>query len=319
MLTIFSIPKPFEGHIGIIQRNAIKSWALLDPKPEIILFGDELGTREMADEFNLRHVPDIATNEYGTPLLNDIFDKAQKTASNDSLCYVNADIVLMGDFMQAVEKISALQRFLMVGLRWKVRIDEELDFSSSTWETQLKTMARNHGERESYVNGGEDYFVFNRGLMESIPPFALGRMHWDSWLVYYAKKVGAHLVDATEMVTVVHQNHDYSNLGGVEFSEIFNLPEAKNNFRLLAGGQDCKWYISDADYIVTADGLMRAGLKNRSLVRWIKTHSLVRPYAVYWFMAFRYFVYIFRPGTRPKWNKFDKPGEVLTNHDRDPT
>ena len=28
MLTIFTTPKPFRGHIGIIQRNALKSWTI---------------------------------------------------------------------------------------------------------------------------------------------------------------------------------------------------------------------------------------------------------------------------------------------------
>ena len=32
MLTIFTIPKPFVGHIGVIQRNAIISWLNLSPK-----------------------------------------------------------------------------------------------------------------------------------------------------------------------------------------------------------------------------------------------------------------------------------------------
>ena len=39
-LTIFAMPKAFSGHTGMIQNNAIRSWARLDPKPEILLFGD---------------------------------------------------------------------------------------------------------------------------------------------------------------------------------------------------------------------------------------------------------------------------------------
>ena len=41
MLTIFSCPKPFRGHFGMIQRNAIRSWTLLKPTPDVILIGDE--------------------------------------------------------------------------------------------------------------------------------------------------------------------------------------------------------------------------------------------------------------------------------------
>ena len=34
MLTLVSTAKPFRGHFGLIQRNAIRSWAMLHPKPE---------------------------------------------------------------------------------------------------------------------------------------------------------------------------------------------------------------------------------------------------------------------------------------------
>lgn len=74
MLTPFSIPKPFRGHIGIIQTNAIQSWTLLRPSCEIILFGNEEGTGYIADRFRILHVPEVESNEYGTPLLNSMFD-----------------------------------------------------------------------------------------------------------------------------------------------------------------------------------------------------------------------------------------------------
>lgn len=64
MLTIFSCPKPFRGHINIIQRNAIRSWTLLQARPEIILIGNEEGTAEVCKEFGLRHIPDVERNEY---------------------------------------------------------------------------------------------------------------------------------------------------------------------------------------------------------------------------------------------------------------
>ncbi len=60
MITIFTIPKPFKGHISVIQKNAIKSWTLLEPSCEIILFGDEEGAEEIAQELSLRHIKNIA-------------------------------------------------------------------------------------------------------------------------------------------------------------------------------------------------------------------------------------------------------------------
>ena len=51
-VTIFAIPKTFEGHIGIIQRNAIRSWAQL-AGIEILLLGDEPGTAAKLSGTNL--------------------------------------------------------------------------------------------------------------------------------------------------------------------------------------------------------------------------------------------------------------------------
>src|SRR5579862_4415619 len=98
MLAIFAVPKPFRGHIATIQRNAIAQWTRLSPRPEILLFGNEEGTAAIAQEFSLRHIPEIKCNQYGTPLVSDLFEKAQTIASHDTLCYVNADIMLLGDF-----------------------------------------------------------------------------------------------------------------------------------------------------------------------------------------------------------------------------
>ncbi|NBC18953.1 MAG: hypothetical protein GVY18_16755, partial [Bacteroidetes bacterium] len=49
MLTLFTIPKPFAGHIGVIQRNALESWRRLDSDVEIILCGDDAGVAKTAD------------------------------------------------------------------------------------------------------------------------------------------------------------------------------------------------------------------------------------------------------------------------------
>jgi hypothetical protein len=76
-LTIFAIPKAFRGHIAVIQRNAIASWTRMNPRPEVILFGTDEGTAEVAAEFGVRHVPTVQRNQWGTPLVSDLFSQAQ--------------------------------------------------------------------------------------------------------------------------------------------------------------------------------------------------------------------------------------------------
>src|SRR5467141_3820646 len=111
MLTLFAIPKAFTGHIGIIQRNAIRSWTLLRPQCEIILFGDDEGTADVAEEFGIRHIPQVERNEFGTPLVNDMFEKAQNLGSHELCCFVNSDIILMNDFMEAAQRVAGWKHY----------------------------------------------------------------------------------------------------------------------------------------------------------------------------------------------------------------
>src|ERR1700758_5264603 len=101
-LTIFATPKKFDGHIGVIQRNAITSWTRLSPRPDVILFGMEPGTAEIAAELGIRHVPSVQCNEWGTPLVSDLFEQGERLGTGEAVCYVNADILLFDEFPQAI-------------------------------------------------------------------------------------------------------------------------------------------------------------------------------------------------------------------------
>ena len=174
MITFFATPKPFTGHIAVIQRNAITSWTLLRPRPEILLVGDDQGTAEIAAELGVCHLPVVERNEYGTPLLDDIFTKAAGQATHDLLCYINADILLLGDFMKAAEDIAKWRRnFLMIGRRTDVEIESSPNFASSNWEIQARDLVAREGVLN--VAAAIDYFVFPRALYEGIPPFAVVR------------------------------------------------------------------------------------------------------------------------------------------------
>lgn len=255
MLTIFACPKPFtDPHIAIIQRNAITSWTLLRPRPEIILFGDEPGVAEICEQLGLTHVPEVERNEYGTPLLNDIFEKAQRLASYDVLCYANADIILMGDFIRAVQRVTMWRdRFLMVGRRWDVDITKPLSFEQPDWEKQVRSLALNTNRPRS--DEWIDYFVFARSLLLEMPGFAIGRCAWDNWLVWRARSLKIPVVDVSSVVIAVHQNHDYSHHPegekGVWYGE-----EAKRNSD-LAGGWTHLCTIAAATHRLTVKGIER--------------------------------------------------------------
>jgi hypothetical protein len=252
MLTIFATPKPFRGHEGVIQRNAIGSWVRLHPECEVLLFGDEPGAAEIAQELGVRHVPGVRRCEFGTKRLDHVFARAQEMARHDVLCYANCDIILLPSFCEAVARVAAWSpKFLMVGKRWNTPLTNALDFGDPGWDAQLRDFAMRSGKLQ--LAYAVDYFVFSRGLYEDVPPFAVGRVHWDHWLVWKARSVHVPVVDASADVLAIHQDHDYAyhsgGLPGVK-ADI----ESKRN-RELAGGQMHLYTIEHATHRLV-DGLI---------------------------------------------------------------
>lgn len=253
MITIFSCPKPFRGNINTIQRNAIKSWTLLRPTPEIILIGDEDGTAGISKEFGIDHISEVEQNEFGTPLVNDIFAKAEKLANNRLMCYVNADIIFMSDFIPAVKMASKkMPGFLLVGRRLNVDLSQPLDFSKN-WEEFLIHLVAKQGKAHNHT--AMDYFVFSKGLWDKIPPFALGRRMWDNWLVYGIRSKNIPVVDMSEMINVVHQEHDYDHYPG-GLKALWESEEARKNIE-LAGGYGHAYSLRDTNFRLTRNGLKR--------------------------------------------------------------
>ena len=86
MLRIFSVPKPFQGPVAVIQRNAIDSWTIMRPEFEVILVGNDQGIGEVAQEFRVRHIPQIAVNNYGRLMVDSMFQLVGLVGKNDLMC-----------------------------------------------------------------------------------------------------------------------------------------------------------------------------------------------------------------------------------------
>ena len=253
MLTLFAIPKAFHGHNEIIQINAIRSWLALDPRPEIILLGKDEGTAEVASKLGVKHIANVECNEYGTPLVSSIFSIAHDAARYPLLCYINADIILLSDFLPAIQQVER-QSYLIIGQRRDIDLTELIDFETPDWEARLRDLVKEKGKLHPPT--GIDYFVFPRGLYRNIPPFAVGRTAWDNWLVYQARKLKASLIDATGSITAVHQNHDYSHHPQGEVA-VWKGPEAIRNLE-LRGGPDNGFTLEEANWVLTPRGIKRA-------------------------------------------------------------
>ena len=274
MLTLFAVPKAFDGHDDIIQRNALKSWTLLRPECDIILIGDDPGTKEAAAEFGVRHIPDVACNEYGTPRVDSIYQAAAEAGKYDVLCHVNADIILMNDFMSAVEQVTAqYDSFLLMGQRWNVDIDQPLDYSNG-WEEKLRSLVAEKGSLGART--GMDYLVFPRRFTQGIPPFVIGRTAYDQWFLYRARLQGETVVDATPFVLNIHQNHDYAHHTQTPGGTSADIERRKN--MELAGGLKHCLIVKDRTMVLTTSGVKRPHDLWR-VWRFIRTAQVLHPAA----------------------------------------
>lgn len=277
MLTLFSVTKPFCGEFERIQRNAILSWSRLSPSCQILLLGTEEGLAEMAARVGATHLPLLQRNAFGTPLVNSIFAEAEKHAKFPTLCYINADIMLLSDFLPAVQRIQAWNlRSLIVGQRWDLDVNESVN-GQLNWEGRLRKDLRTSGKL--HARGGMDYFIFPRGLWGSIPPFSTGHCgYWDNWLIYRARKLGAPIVDATKCLTAVHQNHAHSYHAGVEAMTCWST-EKMHNYS-LGGGFKHGYTLRDATHRLTRSGIKRRLVPHdlhRCLVLPVSSQSWARP------------------------------------------
>lgn len=271
-LTIFTAPKPFTNpHIATIQRNAIRSWLQLGPEVEVLLIGEEEGLAEFAAEVGVQHLPDVARNKEGTPLISSIFALAREHSRSLLLAYVNADILLLPDFLQATRVVAAqTQDFLLVGQRWDMNITTPLEFTPG-WQERLLERARQ--ENRLHPRGGSDYFVYPRAAFANMPAFAVGRAGWDNWMIYAARCNGAAVVDATAAINIIHQDHDYSHLP--DGQPHYRLPETYENVR-LAGGKLTIFKLDDTNRRLVAGKLARYPLTWERFRRGLEVFPMVR-------------------------------------------
>jgi hypothetical protein len=84
------------------------------------------------------------------------------------MCYLNCDIILLTDFLDAFERVRRqMPKFLMVGRRWDTDITRSIDFGRVDWE-----------DRNAQA-GAEDWPAanpcFHKGLYQEIPGLVVGR------------------------------------------------------------------------------------------------------------------------------------------------
>jgi hypothetical protein len=254
VLTLFAIPKAFDGPAGLIQQNAVASWVALGAELQIVLVGDDPGIAEAAREAGVEHLPTVARSDHGTPRLDDALARVEAVARYPLRCFLNADIVLLDDFLPAVTHAREFApAFLMVGRTTDLDVRDRLSLGNASVREALRERAVKEGE----VRGAAaiDYFVFTRGLLDPVPPFVIGRARFDNWIVWRARRRGP-VIDASKATIAIHQRHDYGHVPGGHQTAYAGTEAMRNEALALAEGEI--FTIHDASHILRADGRIRA-------------------------------------------------------------
>ena len=266
LITLFSATKAFtDPHIAMIQRNAIKSWALL-PDVEIILLGQETGLAEAARELGVTHIPDVVRNESGTPLISSMFQLARENSNSKLLCIINADMILMSDFIDVAKQASGLKdKFVLLSQRWDFDITRPIEFTEG-WQDGLSSMV--HRQGSLHRPAGSDFFLFPKSSYMDVPNFTIGRAGWDNWMIYKARKEKWPVIDCTPSVMIVHQNHDYSHLPGGK--PHYEHPDTNENIRLAGGEANVRYTIVDATHQLAGGKLTRPKISYLRFMRGVE-------------------------------------------------
>ena len=252
----------------------------LDLSCEIILLGDDEGTAEIAAEYGIRHHPDIPYHENRLPLAGPLYARAQETATSDLMMYINSDIILLNDFVSTLHKIveyykNRTRPFLAVGRRTDLDLTERLDFNDPGWETSLRAELKQRGQLSSPQL--MDYFIFKKGPWPGkIPAFTLGANYYDTYLVGTAFTMGMDVIDTTEGITAIQQEH-VNNMSKAYVFKRFRSPEAKRLKNLYSRGfyfiMDYKLGTDHANLKYTSNGIRKRPFKLYHIILFISIHG----------------------------------------------
>lgn len=229
-LTLVTVPLPFDGPKGLAQRNALGSWLLLNPRPEIIFIDEKGGLDDIARRVGARIVGGVERTEYGMSMRS-IFRLIDEHATHDLIAYVDLDVILGQSFMTAIQYCAAqYDEFLMGGGRWSAKGMKAVNFADPVWQSKVwSRVFKNHHK-------GSDYAVYRRGTFENMPDFTIGLGAWDGWRMGEILRRGSDLINSQRVVYAVHQDHALRKAGSPGW----------NRNRQLTGG--CQAWVTDATH-----------------------------------------------------------------------
>ena len=167
----------------------------------------------------------------------------------------------------------------MVGKRHDLALERELDFCDPRVIENVKARAVKEGRLQGpwWI----DYFLYTKGLFKNIPPFFVGCWRWDNWMINKALSAGASVIDATRVVTAIHQDHDSAEHRSIKYvmprtEKIFTInSELYEKYSFFDPQCNVPGSTEYSTHILTERGLI---IKESSIKERIKMFLILEPY-----------------------------------------
>ena len=110
-----------------------------------------MGAKDIANEVDAIYYPHVKCSKNGVPLLSDLFYRANVLSSFNILTFINADIILPGNFLKSVKIVDKqVSNFLTIGHRWDLDVKKEINFNKREtanlfWEMSKANSKKNFG------------------------------------------------------------------------------------------------------------------------------------------------------------------------------
>ena len=262
-LIIFTTCKPFIDDDAWRQEQAIKSWTLLEGiEKKIIIIGNDEGTKQICEKYNLIHVPNIKTLA-GVPYLYEMFLIANNYANDDDIMlWTNSDMIYFQDMINTIYSFKINKpnekNYLLVGSRidWHnpkklEKISKESFFEKINLKNKssinIEKIDSPYNECSLHPPTGIDYVIHSKTtILNNIDPnLVIAGTRHDMIMLGVGIDKKYFTCDITNSCPVIHQNHGYSNK---------NYSQLKNNNLKCKGNQksikDCSYRTIITDNII---------------------------------------------------------------------
>lgn len=160
-----------------------------------------------------RILPIQETKCEGIPVLKSMFIEMQKKYRNrDYYGFANSDIVFDPGLMETfnfVKKRTSIRPLLLVGLRTNVNFSKPHEIFTPK---EVNGLAKNGKLMKRWAI---DYFITDSSFpWEEFPELVVGRYYYDNYIIYFARKIKAQIIDVTRTVVAVHQTTQDGNDAG---------------------------------------------------------------------------------------------------------